>query len=433
MGFELFIFIVLIILTGFFVATEFAIVKIRSSRVEQLVLEGKKGALSAKEVVSHLDEYLSACQLGITVTALGIGMVGESTFGHLVDPVLEFLGIPSDWSKVITIGFAFIMATYLHVVVGELAPKSFALAKAEKITLLFSKPIIIFYKLMYPFIWLLNGSARLIVGLFGIQMSSETSDDAHSEDEIKILLKESSEQGEIDEFEHDYVKKVFEFDDKLGKEVMVPRNEVVMIESNICYDNLIKIINEEAYTRYPVYKDDKDKIIGYINTKDLFKFNTKSFSLDKIIKPIPHIIDTVSLGDLLRKLQSDRSQIAMLIDEYGGVSGLITMEDILEELVGEIRDEYDIEEEDEINMITNEEGLRIYEVDGKALISDLEKELNVEIANEEEINTIGGLFLVKEENEFIIENYRFILKEKDGMHIKKILIQEEMIEELKNE
>ncbi|SES12875.1 protein of unknown function DUF21 [Psychrobacillus sp. OK032] len=223
------IFIILLALTGFFVATEFAIVKVRHSRIDQLVAEGRKGSLAAKHVTTHLDEYLSACQLGITVTALGIGMVGESTFEFILHPLFETIGISTDYIQYFTIGAAFAIATFLHVVVGELAPKTIAIQKAEAVTLVFAKPIMIFYKILYPFIWLLNGAARVLVGLIGMKPASEH-ELSHTEEELRILLAESFKSGEINQNELKYVNNVFEFDDRIAREIMVPRTEIVGFE-----------------------------------------------------------------------------------------------------------------------------------------------------------------------------------------------------------
>ncbi|HIW33909.1 MAG TPA: hemolysin family protein, partial [Candidatus Paenibacillus intestinavium] len=236
------IFTVLIIFTAFFVATEFAIVKVRHSRIDQLVAEGKKGATSAKHVISHLDEYLSACQLGITVTALGIGMVGESTFSFILHPAFEALGISTNLIHVFTIGTAFMMATFLHVVVGELAPKTVAIQKAEAVTLLFARPIMIFYKILFPFIWFLNGSARILIGIFGLKPASEH-EASHTQEEIRLLIAESNKTGEINNSEMNFVNNVFEFDDTLARQIMIPRTEIVGFNVNTPYEAVLKRVS----------------------------------------------------------------------------------------------------------------------------------------------------------------------------------------------
>lgn len=387
------IFAILIALTAFFVATEFAIVKIRSSRVEQLVLEGKKGAKSAQHVTSHLDEYLSACQLGITVTALGIGMVGESTFEFILHPFFEMLGLSTNLISVFTIATAFFIATFSHVVIGELAPKTIAIQKAEQVTLLFSKPIMIFYKILFPFIWLLNGSARLLLKLFGIQSVSEH-ESIHTEEELRSLMKESYESGEINQNELNYVNKAFEFDNVIAREIMVPRTEMIAIQKDINIEELFTMIREEKYTRYPVYEDDRDSIIGFLNIKDLITSNFKSditkenFNLEDWVKPAITIIDTVSIQELLKKMKKEHVHIAILIDEYGGTSGLVTIEDIIEELVGDIKDEFDDDELNEIELINENH----WKVDGSISLNKVEELLSIKF--EDEINeTLRGWYL----------------------------------------
>ncbi|MEW8987558.1 MAG: hemolysin family protein, partial [Bacillus sp. (in: firmicutes)] len=260
--------VLLIALTGFFVATEFAIVKVRGSRIDQLISEGRKGAQSAKHVVTHLDEYLSACQLGITITALGLGWLGEPTVEEMLHPVFENFHLNASLSGILSFGIAFVSITFLHVVVGELAPKTVAIQKAEAITLAFSKPIIWFYKIMYPFIWLLNGSARLLVGLFGLKSASEH-EIAHSEEELRILLSESYESGEINQNELNYVNNIFEFDERIAKEIMVPRTEIVTFDISDEIETIIEVIQKEKYTRYPVIDGEKDNIVGMINIKEI--------------------------------------------------------------------------------------------------------------------------------------------------------------------
>mgnify|MGYP003440262637 CR=1 FL=1 len=234
----------LIALTAFFVASEFAIIKVRSSRIDQLVEEGKKGATSAKKVTTHLDEYLSACQLGITVTALGLGWIGEPTVAHLVEPLFSKLNIPPSATHILSFIIAFSLVTFLHVVVGELAPKTIAIHKAETITLLVAKPLILFYKMMFPFIWVLNGSARLVTKMFGLEPASEH-EIAHTEEELRIILSDSYKSGEINQSEFKYVNKIFEFDDRIAKEIMVPRTEVITLSKDDSLDHAFQIVKEE--------------------------------------------------------------------------------------------------------------------------------------------------------------------------------------------
>ncbi|MEH7393856.1 hemolysin family protein, partial [Priestia megaterium] len=343
--FNLILLAVLIALTAFFVATEFAIIRVRSSKVDQLIAEGSSNAKAAKQVISNLDEYLSACQLGITITALGIGWLGEPTLSHLLSPLLDQLGISGALTKVLSVAISFAVVTFINVVVGELAPKTFAIQKAEKVTLLFVRPLILFYKVTYPFIWLLNSSSRLITGLFGLKPASEN-ELAHSEEELRILLSESYKSGEINQSEFKYVSKIFDFDDRVAKEIMVPRTEVVSIDQEDTVEYILEMVQEERFTRYPVIDGDKDHIIGMVNMKEILTEIVMNNSKEKIdlkqyIRPVIEVIESIPIHDLLLKMQRERIHMAILIDEYGGTAGIVTVEDILEEIVGEIRDEFD--------------------------------------------------------------------------------------------
>ncbi|MBM7703850.1 hemolysin family protein [Metabacillus iocasae] len=386
----------LIALTAFFVATEFAIVKIRTSRINQMIEEGNKNAVAVKHVISNLDEYLSACQLGITITALGLGWLGEPTLERLLHPLFHRFEINPSLSKILSFAIAFAVITFLHVVIGELAPKTFAIQRAERVSLLFARPIIWFYKIMFPFIWALNGSARLITSMFGINAASEH-EVAHSEEELRILLSESLKRGEINQSEYKYVNKIFEFDNRLAKEVMVPRTEIVTASKNDIVEVFLKVAGIEKYTRYPVVEDsDKDRIIGLINIKEIYNdiiFNEKdgTETLESYIKPIMKVIETIPIHDLLVKMQTERVQMAILFDEYGGTAGLITVEDIVEEIVGEIRDEFDVDEIPDVQKI--KEGH--YILDGKMLITEVNDLLGTDI-NEEEVDTIAGWILTQD-------------------------------------
>ncbi|MEB2279343.1 hemolysin family protein [Lysinibacillus xylanilyticus] len=416
------IFTILLALTGFFVATEFAIVKVRSSRLDQLIAEGNKKAVSAKYVVNHLDEYLSACQLGITVTALGIGMVGEKTFEFMLHPLFNMIGISDKYMTIFTIGSAFAIATFLHVVVGELAPKTAAIQKAETITLHFAKPIMLFYKVMYPFIWFLNGSARVLIGLIGMKPASEH-EISHSEEELRLLLSESFESGEINKTELKFVNNVFEFDERIAREIMVPRTEIVGIEKNESFTNMIHFIAAEKYTRYPVYDGDRDNILGFINVKELFthslleQLTDDSLILEDFINPVIRVIETFPIQALLVRMQKERIHMAILMDEYGGTSGLVTVEDILEEIVGEIRDEFDDDEIAEIRKVSDNH----YILNAKMLIEDVEKLLNVTL-EADEVETLGGWFLtvnngIKATKNIELAPYIFSIYEQQGHRI----------------
>ncbi len=420
-------------------ATEFAIVKVRQSRIDQLLLEGKAGSVAAKNVTTHLDEYLSACQLGITVTALGIGMVGESTFEFILHPLFKSMGLSTEYIHWFTLGTAFFLATFFHVVVGELAPKTIAIQKAEAVTLLFAKPIQIFYKIMFPFIWLLNGSARILIRLFGMRPASEH-ELSHTEEELRLLLSESYKSGEINMNELKYVNNVFEFDDTIAREIMVPRTDIIGFDITATFEEVLTQISEQRYTRYPVYEGDRDNILGFLNIKDFLtlgmnnRVHPATFKLEDFINPVIRTIETTPIKDLLQRMQKERIHIAILLDEYGGTSGMITVEDILEELVGEIRDEFDDDEIPEIRMIGEDH----YIVHSQVLLDDIAKLLVIDIEHPD-VDTIGGWYFTNNmdldmKKVIFHEGYEFKIREIDGhqiqyLEIKKTIPTEEIIEE----
>jgi CBS domain containing-hemolysin-like protein len=411
---------ILIGLTAFFVATEFAIVKVRTSKIDQLVAEGKRGAIAAKKVTTHLDEYLSACQLGITVTAMGLGWLGEPTIERVLHPLFEALNLNEATTTILSFGIAFALMTYLHVVIGELAPKTVAIQKAELITLTLAKPIILFYRIMFPFIWLLNGSARVIVGLFGLKPASEH-EMAHSEEELRLLLSESYKSGEINKNELKYVNNIFEFDERIAKEIMVPRTEMVTLSIDDSLKETMETLKVEKFTRYPIVNGDKDNIVGVINIKEvltstLCEDNEKA-NLRDFINPVIQVIETIPIHALMIKMQKERMHMAILIDEYGGTSGLVTIEDIVEEIVGEIRDEFDEEEIPEVRKIADDH----YILNSKVLISDVNNLLNLNLEYDE-VDTIGGWFLTQNFEaekgaEIQFEGYTFKIREVEGHHI----------------
>jgi CBS domain containing-hemolysin-like protein len=413
----------LIALTAFFVATEFAMVKVRTSRIDQLIAEGRKGAVAAKKVTTHLDEYLSACQLGITITALGLGWLGEPTVERILHPAFEYFHLSETLTGILSFAIAFALVTFLHVVVGELAPKTVAIQKAEAITLAFAGPIIWFYKIMYPFIWVLNGSARVLVGIFGLKPASEH-ETAHSEEELRIILSESYESGEINKNELKYMNNIFEFDERIAKEIMVPRTEMVTISIDASLEDIRKIVEKENYTRYPVIDGDKDNILGFINIKEFLtakftkKLNPEQMNLQTFVNPVIYAIETIPIHDLLIKMQKERTHIAILVDEYGGTSGVVTLEDIIEEIVGEVRDEFDEDEIPEIRKLSEDH----YVFDAKLLIEDVNKLLLTDLAHED-VDSIGGWFLSQTTDadsitEIEAEGFKFKILEMDGHQLR---------------
>lgn len=371
-----------------FVGSEFAFVKARMSRIHSLVEQGNKKAVRVEKMIRNLDYYLSACQLGITVTALGLGWIGESTFEVILHPLFNLIGIPESMSSVATVAAAFVIVTFIHVVVGELAPKTVAIQYAEKMSLALSGPLYFFGVVLKPFIWTMNGAARGLVRLAGIkEMPTEQ---AHSEEELKMIMTESYQSGEINHTELAYMQNIFSFDERTAKDVMVPRTQMITLEEPVTVDQVIKTIKEYNFTRYPVTENngDKDNIIGFINVREYLTnhVSDEHVAAGDYIHELPVITESSRISDALVKMQRESVHIALIIDEYGGTAGMITMEDILEEIVGEIRDEFD--ENEELDIIKIEDD--IFHINGRVLLDDLEDEFKIAFEESEDIDTIGG-------------------------------------------
>lgn len=388
----------LIALSAFFVASEFAIVRVRPSRIEQLITEGNPKAILAKNIISHLDSYLSACQLGITITSLGLGWLGEPTFLKIVEPIMLEFSIPKSLAHIISFIIAFSIITYLNVVIGELFPKSVAIRSAEQLTLVLSKPLYWFYKIMFPFIWILNHASMLVARLYGIKHPTNT-EEAPSEEELQLILAESFQNGEINQTEYRYVNRIFEFDNRLANEIMIPRTEMVTLSVESSLEEVLHIVQKERFTRYPMTKDnDKDNILGFIHIKqlltDCIRNNcTGTEPLKKYIQPVIRVMEFIPIQLLLLTMQKERVSIAILHDEFGGTAGLVTVEDILEEIVGEIRDEFDEDELPYIQKIKEDS----YILDSKLSLHEVNSVLSTTLEHDD-IHTLGGWILSQNPN-----------------------------------
>ncbi len=403
---------------------EFAIVKVRSTQLEPHIENGKKSAVYAKKVVTHLDEYLSACQLGITITALGIGRLAEPTFERLLHPLLGSFNMSGALVTTLSIAISFAFATFLHVVVGELAPKTLAIQKAERVTLFVARPLILFYRLLFPFIWFLNGSARLLSRSVGLQPMTGH-EESHSEEELRLILADSYKSGEINQSEMMYVNNIFDFDERVAREIMVPRTEMVYFSKEDSFEANLEIIREGQFTRYPVADEDKDNIIGLVNLKEFFTGqldDDKPNSIEQFVRPIIHVSEATPIKQLLLKMQKERIHMAIVNDEYGGTAGLVTVEDILEEIVGDIRDEFDEDELPDIEEVDENTLL----VSGRLNLDEVNQRLGIFLADDE-VDTIGGWFFTNNLDAEVgasmeYEGHEFILNEKDGYQIKRIKV-----------
>lgn len=340
---DLIFILLLVCANGFFVAAEFAIVKVRSTQIAQKIKQGHRRAMLTKHIIDHLYVYLSATQLGITLTSLGLGWIGEPILADMLHRPLALLGMTNEGSlHAISFGVAFGMLTFLQIILGELAPRSIAIQHAEKTALVLSWPLQLFYIVFKPAIITLNKSATLLLSLAGINPST-TKELLHSAEELQILVDEGARTGVLDRTEQELISSIFEFSNTTAKEVMVPRTEVVAVELTTPRVRLIDTVTEEGYSRLPVYRENIDHIVGIIYTKDLISLleHRDLIVLEDIIRPAYFVPGSMKISQLMRELQEQKIHMAIVVDEFGGTQGLITMEDILEEIVGEIHDEYD--------------------------------------------------------------------------------------------
>lgn len=418
--------LVLLGLTAFFVGAEFAVVKIRSSRIDQLIAEGNKKAVIAKKVVQDLDYYLSACQLGITVTALGLGAFSKPFVKELMGPVFNWLSVSDGVASVISYGISLAVVTYLHVVIGEMAPKTLAIEFSEKATMLLASPLYWFGKVMYPFIQVLNGTSRLFLKMFGVPAANH--EQVYSEEELKIIMAQSFQGGEIDQTELKYMENVFSFDERVAKDIMVPRTDLVTIDQDMKPADIIALMDEHNYTRYPVVENgDKDKILGIVNAKKLLNHivTGRDIVLEDFIRDVPHVVEVTRIKEIFKRMQKDRVHMTVVMDEYGGTAGILTMEDVLEELVGEIRDEFDADEVADIRKSGEED----YLISGRVLLDELEDRFGLTFEDRDDIDTIAGWIQSQsfdglEEGQRITQGtHAWTVTELDNYQIKQILFQ----------
>jgi len=389
-----------VFLNGFFVAAEFAIVKVRSSQLELKAQAGSRVATLSKHIVTHLDSYLAATQFGITISSLALGWIGEPVVSKMIIGFFTFVGVDyesfsifgiSISVKAISIGIAFLLITMLHIVLGELAPKSLAIQRSEQTTMVVAYPLHAFYWICRPFIWVLNGIANFVIKAVGLHVVSEQ--EVYSSDELRYLVDQAKESGRVDETEFDIIQNAFDFSERTARQVMVPRTQVVAIDANDYDEKTLEFVIEEGYSRIPCYEDSIDNIIGVVHLKDILKkmrIASGSVDIRSIVRPVSFTPETKRIGQLLKEFQVKHQQIAVVLNEYGGVEGVITMEDILEELVGEIQDEYD----NEIPFV-EQTSENTYSVIATAAMSDINDELPHPIDKEKQYDSLAGYLIDK--------------------------------------
>jgi CBS domain containing-hemolysin-like protein len=381
----------LVFLNGFFVAAEFAIVKVRGSQIDVRTDLSPSVAKLSKTIVNNLDAYLAATQLGITLASLGLGFVGESAISPLIINIFDRMGLEGpQWNTIASntaIWGAFGVITILHIVFGELAPKSLAIQYPAKTTFTVAWPLRIFYFIFQPLIWLMNGLATFILRMIGIHPIHGS--EIHSEEELKMIIMESQEGGAIEETERDLIQNVFEFDDRRVNNIQTLRKNVSAIDIHTTVTDAINFAVNEGYSRYPVFEESLDNIKGILYTKDLMKLmldKPEETSFVSILRKPLFISESSKIKNLLKQFQKKHIQMAVVTNEIGELTGIVSMEDILEELVGEIQDEYDNEDPIVINM-----GDGLYSVNAHHNLSDLNRYLPFRFEESEHYDTLSGL------------------------------------------
>lgn len=390
MVFDILFTVFLVLLNSFFVAAEFAIVKVRASQIDVKAKEGHRMASLSKHIIGNLDAYLSATQLGITIASLGLGWIGEDVVAQLILNLFDSLGldIAPDNAHRIALPVAFSVITILHIVFGELAPKSYAIQRPESTTLWLAGPLNVFFWVFKPFIWLLNGFSNIFLRMIGITPLKEA--EVHSPEELRLMVEQGKKSGVIEARKYEIIRNAFDFAERSARQAMVPRTNVFAVEKNLPIAKVIDKVLENGYSRVPVYEGTIDHISGIIFTKDLLLklYSGKPFSVEAIIRPAHYIASNKKLIDIMRDFQKQHVQFAIVVDEFGGTEGVITMEDILEELVGEIQDEYDAE-----TPLVERLDDRKYRVQGSANLISLNEKLPRPLPESDTYVTLAGMLI----------------------------------------
>ncbi|WP_049925331.1 hemolysin family protein [Halopiger goleimassiliensis] len=427
-GLRLFGAFLLVFLNGFFVAAEFAYVRVRASAVEQLAAEGRTGAGILQEATDNLDDYLAVTQLGITLASLGLGWLGEPAVAALLEPVLAPI-LPESLLHLVAFALGFGFITFLHVVFGELAPKTISIAQAERVALLVSPPMKLCYYLFIPGIVVFNGTANAFTRMIGIPPASET-DETLSEEELRTVLSRSGSEGEIDAEEVEMIEQVFELDDTTVQNVMVPRPDVVTVPGDRSLAALRELILEEGHTRYPVLDaDEDDQVVGFVDAKDVLRAgesadDLEAVTVEAVAREMPIVPETTSVVDLLEQFQGERAQMAAVIDEWGVFEGIVTVEDVVEVVVGDLRDEFDA---DEPSIDRKDDGT--YVVDGGVTVSAVNERLDADLESEG-FGTIGGLVLDRlgrapeVGDRITVDDYALEVVAVDGARVSSLVVRE---------
>lgn len=380
--------VVFLAMNAFFVIAEFSLVRIRKSQLEIAVSEGKRGAESALKIANDVNAYLSACQLGITLASLALGWLGEPVFAELIRPLFELFGAPEAVIAVCAVAIGYFIMTTLHVVVGELIPKSLAIFSTESYALATSGPLIVFFKVTYPIMWLFNTITNGVVKLLGHDPANEH--EVYTGDEIKILVDESTESGLINPDQNEYVDNILDLGDKDAESIMTPRTDVVFVDFDDSLEENLSIMHTYKYTRYPVCKGSPDHVLGFVHIKDLYGMPADTPMDEWKVRELPAVPETTEIARLLDVLQDERTEICLVVDEHGGTAGIVTLADVMEQIVGRIDDEYRHDADDEV--VELDDGTMI--IDGSMPVDELSELIGFKPEDAEKVETAAGLVLM---------------------------------------
>ncbi|MGH2451022.1 MAG: hemolysin family protein [Candidatus Limnocylindria bacterium] len=418
----LLLFALLLVINGFFVAAEYAIVRVRGTQLDELVAEGSARARLARYISDHLDRYISTVQVGVTGASLALGFVGEPAVSAAIAPLFGWaIAISEPAFRLVSFLIAFTLITYTTLVVGELVPKYLAIQLALPLALWTAYPLHLFYRLMRPFVWAVNASATRLVSAMGIRPQADL--EAHSEEELKLLVAISTRQGILQESERTLLSNALDFADRLVRQVMVPRTEMVAVRDDTTLEDLREVARQHPFSRLPVYHEDLDHVVGVVHLRDLVGDGSGARTAKDVMRRVIFLPETTHLDQALAEFRRQRSQIAIVVDEFGGTAGLATMEDLLEELVGEVQDEFDRDQAP-----FREEAPGIYLVDGLVGLDDLRERLGLEL-EDEPYDTVGGLVfgrlgrLASVGDIVDADGYRFQVTAVDGRRVSQVRAQ----------
>ena len=420
--------IMLVFVNGFFVAAEFALVSVRGTRIRELVAQGNSAAKWAAKALEHPDQVIAATQLGITLASLGLGWIGEPALSHLLEPLINMLPVnfQDGASHSISVGVAFATITFLHVVVGELMPKSIALQNPEATSLVVARPTLWTEWIFKPFIWALNGTGNSLLKLIGVN-PAEGHELAHSVEELKMIVTASAERGVMESDEQEMLHAIFDFGELLVRRVMIPRTEIAAFEADICLEEAIDIAVHSSFTKFPIYDDDLDNIIGIVHIKDLLRAQQATDSADCKIRSLAReayfVPESVPVRTVLQQFRAQRRHIAIVMDEFGGTEGLVTLEDLMEEIVGEVSDPFDNEQPE---VQKRSDGSFI--LDGLLSIEEVNREVGLNL-QDQNYDTIAG-FVFGQLNRIPdigdaveMDGVRFRVEEMDGRRIARLSVE----------